>query len=81
MKIKRLIYQSWHRGCKETDEVLGPYASDRLSALQESEIALFEQLLEENDWDIWNWFTGKEPPKPAYKQLIPAIVEHLKSRP
>jgi antitoxin CptB len=69
--LKRLQYRSWHRGCKETDLVLGHYCSRRLDDMDEPHMALFEAFLDEDDADIWNWLTDKVPcPKPEYAPLI-----------
>lgn len=69
--LKRLSYRSWHRGCKETDLVLGTYCEQRIEALDENKLALFEQFLDEDDADIWAWLTEKIPcPKPEYEPLL-----------
>ena len=33
--LKRLTYRSWHRGCKETDLVLGTYCTRNIEQLPE----------------------------------------------
>jgi antitoxin CptB len=72
--LKRLHYRSWHRGCKETDLVLGSYCTMHLEGLSESELNLFETFLDEDDSDIWNWLTDKTPcPKPEYSALLDAL--------
>lgn len=58
---KRLLYQSWYRGCKETDKVLGSFARQYIHQFGVKELGEFEAILNEQDWDIWNWITGKEP--------------------
>lgn len=69
--LKRLRYRSWHRGCKETDLVLGRYCDAKIEALPEEKLALFEALLDEDDADIWAWLTDKTPcPNPAYGDLL-----------
>lgn len=69
--LKRLQYRSWHRGCKETDLVLGQFAQSGLANLNPGQIALYERLLNEDDADIWDWLTGKaEPSDPAYLPLL-----------
>lgn len=78
IRIKRLIYQSWHRGCKETDLALGDFAKDHLNGLSAPSLDTYEQLLEENDWDIWNWLTEKDTPKPEYSELIAMIRAHAR---
>ena len=63
-RLKRLLYQSWHRGCKETDFLLGRFARARLSCMDDETIDLYEKFIEESDWDIYAWLTGSiEPPK------------------
>lgn len=66
IRIKRLHYRSWHRGCKETDILLGRFADETLSNLSDSDIALYEVFLDEDDSDIWAWFTGKNEVPPEY---------------
>jgi succinate dehydrogenase flavin-adding protein (antitoxin of CptAB toxin-antitoxin module) len=66
--IKQLIYRSNNRGCKETDLLLGTFAYKHLSELTDEELVQFSHLLEEPDWDIYNYLTGKDQ-----------IPEHLKT--
>lgn len=69
--LKRLTYRSWHRGCKETDLVLGTYCTQRIEALPEEMLTLFESFLDEDDAEIWAWLTEKTPcPNPAYAPLL-----------
>ncbi len=62
IRIKRLKYRSWHRGCKETDVILGYFADSHLEVFNPGQLDLFEKLLEEQDADIWKWIVGKEVP-------------------
>lgn len=72
--LKRLTYRSWHRGCKETDLVLGTYCAQKIEQLSDEELARFEAFLDEDDADIWNWLTEKTPcPSPEYAPLIDAL--------
>jgi antitoxin CptB len=69
--LKRLTYRSWHRGCKETDLVLGTYCAQQVESLDEGKMALFEAFLDEDDAEIWAWLTEKTPcPKPEYAPLL-----------
>lgn len=61
LEIKKLMYNSWHRGCKETDLLLGKFAEYHLKTLTDEEISDYKALLEEDDWDIFNWLTEKSP--------------------
>ena len=69
--LKRLTYRSWHRGCKETDLVLGSYCSQKLESMDAARMSLFEAFLDEDDADIWSWLTDKTPcPKAEYAPLL-----------
>ncbi len=69
--LKRLRYRSWHRGCKETDLILGTYCDRHIESLNEADLQRYEALLDEDDADIWSWLTGKTPcPKPHFEPLL-----------
>lgn len=59
--LKRLLYLSTHRGCKETDFILGRFAEKYLPQMDNDACTLYEQFLQENDWDIYAWITGTLP--------------------
>lgn len=65
-RIKRLQYQSWYRGCKETDILLGEYARAHLESLPEEAIDLYEDFMQEDDKAIFNWLTETEPVPDKY---------------
>ena len=72
--LKRLTYRSQHRGCKETDLVLGTYCERRLTQLDEAQLVCYEAFLDEDDADIWNWLVKKIPcPNPHYHALLDAL--------
>ena len=73
-RIKRLRYRSWHRGCKETDLILGQFSETGLAALAPALLDTYEALLEEDDADIWNWIIGKDVP-----QRYAGLLEVMKS--
>lgn len=58
---KRLRFRAWHRGTKEMDLVLGPWADARLAGMDEAALDAFEAVLEESDPDLWNQVTGVDP--------------------
>ena len=69
--VKRLTYRSWHRGCKETDVILGNYCDKYLGDMDEANLTLFEQFLDEDDAEIWAWLTEKTPcPNAAYEPML-----------
>ena len=74
--LKRLTYRSWHRGCKETDLVLGNYCARHVADLSEADLHLFEAFLDEDDAQIWAWLTEKTPcPTAAYAPLLQSLRE------
>ena len=58
VRRKRLRFRAWHRGMREMDLVLGPFADAAVAGFSDSEIALFEALLEVPDPDLYSWITG-----------------------
>ena len=58
---KRLFYNSWHRGCKETDLLLGKFAEKHLNSFNYEELMLYQEFLNQADSDIFNWMTRKSP--------------------
>jgi antitoxin CptB len=61
VRRRRLRFRSWHRGTRESDLLLGRFADAHLAGFSAQEVALYDALLEENDPDIYNWLTDREP--------------------
>jgi len=57
---RKLIFRSGHRGTKEMDLILGNFALDYVPTFTPEEVEMFEQLLTENDPDLYNWIMGRE---------------------
>lgn len=77
LRLKRLRYRSWHRGCKETDVILGHFAEGHLHTLSPQQLDIYEQMLEEQDVDIWNWLTRKsEPSDNIYLPVLERLREY-----
>ena len=58
---RRLLFRCWHRGTKEVDILLGGFADAHVETMDDSELDKLEQLLEQNDIDLYNWITAKFP--------------------
>lgn len=71
IRLRKLHYRSWHRGCKETDVILGRFADTHLEALSAAQLEVYERFLDEQDSDIWNWLVDKE--EPSRKEYVPLI--------
>ena len=60
-KRKQLIFRSDHRGTKEMDLIMGTFAKKYVPQFDVAELAAYEELLMNNDPDLYNWLTDKEP--------------------
>ena len=73
---KKLIFRSEHRGTKEMDLLMGSFAKKHVPDFSEEELAIYEELLKENDPNLYNWIIGKEDP-PA--NILSGVFEKLKN--
>ena len=58
---KKLLFRSEHRGTKEMDLIMGTFAHDFLPQASDAEVKAYEELLHENDPDLYNWISEREP--------------------
>ena len=70
---KRLYMRSMRRGTKEMDLILKNFAKLKLHSMSEPELENFENLLFENDQDLYQWSTGLVSPKKEFAELIQDI--------
>jgi antitoxin CptB len=70
---RRALYRAEHRGTKEMDLVLGPYAKARLAAMPEAALTLFEALLLEPDPELQEMFIGDRQPEARFAALVGEI--------
>ena len=74
MRRKRLRYRAWHRGTKEMDLILGPFADARTQAMDDAELDRLEALMNEEDPPLLKWVMGQEEP-PAHVDR--AFLQHV----
>ena len=69
---KKLIYQSWHRGMRENDLLLGAFADAALPTFSMAELKAYQDMLGHDDADLFAWVTGQQPipPKEAMVSRI-----------
>lgn len=81
-KQKRLIWMSRKRGILETDLLLSTFAAKYIHTLTDSELDRYDELLGENDWDIYYWATGAKEAAEGWKGcgLLEKVVEHSKNK-
>lgn len=80
-RLKRLKFRSWHRGFKEADLILGPFADAHAVAMTGAELDAFERLLGEADQDIYDWVCGRsDPPAEFNTPVLRRIVDFTQRR-
>jgi antitoxin CptB len=57
---KRLLFRSWHRGMREADLLLGPFADHSLAGMTEDQLDRYEALIGSPDQDLFGWISGRE---------------------
>ena len=65
-RLKKLKFRAWHRGFREADLILGPFADSHGPSLSEADLTAFETLLQQPDHDIYGWILEREPTPAAF---------------
>lgn len=74
---KRLLYQSFHRGCKETDALLGNFAKKYLNDFSDEQLDLYEKFISEDDWDIYAWLVGSQPFPKEHENSVTDMIRNF----
>ncbi len=76
-KRKRLIFRSWHRGMKEMDQIIGSFANDYVPTYSEAELALFEEVLQNSDPELYDWICRRiEVPANKVNPILDEILKY-----
>jgi len=59
---KRLLYQSHHRGTKESDLFLGAFAGEYLPKFSAAQLKSYETILNQSDDSLFDWIYRREAP-------------------
>ncbi len=73
-RLRRLGMRSWRRGTKEMDLILGGFWDARGATLTADELDLYEQLLAENDQDLYLWVSGQAAAPDVFLPIINMLV-------
>lgn len=60
-RLARARFRAWHRGTREADYMIGGFFDRYHAGWDESALAWFEALLEEDDVDVMAWALGSQP--------------------
>ena len=75
---RELLYRSIHRGCKETDHLIGNFVKAKIADLSDAELLVFKDLVVEDDMLIYDWILNKENPPQRYESAIARMREFHK---
>ena len=53
IRLRRLLFQSWHRGTQESDLILGTFAEHALANFDTAQLDRFEALLDCSDAELF----------------------------
>lgn len=78
IRRKMMRYRAWHRGTREMDLVLGPFADAHIDGLSVAELDRLEKLMSEEDPELLTWVMGQAVPPPTVDRefLDRLIADH-----
>jgi len=74
-RLKRMHMRSMRRGIKEMDIILTAYSQANLAQMDSGQLDLYDQMLDENDQDLYQWVTGQVAAPEVLKILIKDISQ------
>ena len=74
-RLKRMHMRSMRRGIKEMDIILTAYAKTNLAQMDSVQLDLYDQMLDENDQDLYQWVTGQVAAPEVLKILLKDISQ------
>ena len=78
VRIKRLLYRSSYTGTKETDVLLGQFASRHLSELSPELLDQYEALIENSEPDLFMWISGRKPVPAEWDTEVMALLKNFR---
>lgn len=78
-RIKKLLFQSRHRGMREADYLIGGFAERHLATLPDAQIDAFERLLDEPDPDVVDWILDRAPAPRAHQGPVLDMIKKFKN--
>ncbi len=78
-RFKRLRIRSWRRGTREMDLILGRFCDTEIARLSETELALYEEMLSENDHELYAWVSGMSTPPERFATLVARVSRHARA--
>ncbi|MCH2037688.1 MAG: succinate dehydrogenase assembly factor 2 [Rickettsiales bacterium] len=72
--VKKLRYRTWHRGCKETDILLGKFSDQYIADFDDTQLMQLKEICEVDDWDLYAWITGSKPIPEEYNNEVMQLI-------
>ncbi len=63
---RRLLFQSWHRGIREMDLIMGRFADAHIDKLAPAELDEYERLMQLPHPQLYAWTSGEVPVHASY---------------
>lgn len=74
---KRLTFRAWHRGTREMDLLIGSFADKYIASFGPEDLRVFEEILINNDPDVYDWILGRQTPPPELKsRALDLLLSH-----
>ena len=77
-RLKRLKYRAWHRGFREADLILGPFAETHGPSLTPAQLDVLEHLLEQPDPDLYGWIVEQAPTPAEFDGEVMAMIKKFR---
>jgi antitoxin CptB len=77
-QIKKILYRAVHRGCKETDFLLGDFFVNNQHEISNFGVELCDEFLNEDDMEIYDWVLDKLTIPTKYQIIIKKIRDFHK---
>ena len=76
-RLKRINIIGKRRGSKELDLIFGRFIDDNLTELDDTLLNQFEEFLELNESDLYDYFFGTAVPPKRFEKIYDKILEAL----
>ena len=74
---KRLTFRAWHRGTREMDLLIGSFADKYINGFDAADLAIFEEVLINNDPDVYDWIIGRQKaPEELKSRVLDLLLGH-----
>ena len=81
VRRKKLRYRAWHRGTREMDLVLGPFADAHAGTMDHARLDRLEALMSEEDPPLLTWIMGQaEPPDHVDRAFLAEVIADHSAR-